>query len=75
MTHATLREKIEHAIPFPIHVADGRSYEVSHEDWIRLPPRSTVVVAAEVRDDPELAVTHSIPLLMVSGISENATAS
>jgi len=74
MTHAALKEKIAHAIPFTIHIADGRSYEVPHEDWIWLPPRSTVVVVAEVRDDPELTVTHTIPLLMVSGISENATA-
>jgi hypothetical protein len=74
MTRATHKEKIEHAIPSTIHLAAGRSYDAPHEDWIWRPPRSTVVVVAEVRDDPELTVTHTISLLRVSGISENATA-
>jgi len=72
MTHATLKEKIAHGIPFTLHVADGRSYEVPHEDFIWLPPRSSVVVVADVSDDPEQNATHTIPLLMVSGISEIA---
>jgi len=74
MTHAALREKIEHGIPFTLYVADGRSYNVPHEDFILLPPRSTVVVVAEIHDDPELSVTHTIPLLMVSGVTETAPA-
>ena len=70
MTHAALREKIDHGIPFTIHVADGRSHDVPHQDFILLPPRSTVVVVANVSDDPEQTVMHTIPLLMVSGVSE-----
>lgn len=73
MTHAVLRSKIDEGIPFTLHVADGRSYEVPHTDFILLPPRATfVVVAVPAEDDPEEYVSHTIPLLMVSGVSEKA---
>jgi hypothetical protein len=71
MTHPELRTKVEEGIPFTLHVADGRSFEVPHRDFVLLPPRSTVVVIAEYApENPEETITHTIPLLMVSGISQ-----
>jgi hypothetical protein len=74
MTHAVLRAKIDEGVPFVLHVADGRSYEVTHTDFIMLPPRATfVVVASPSEEEPEEYVSHTIPLLMVSGVSEKAS--
>ena len=71
MTHAELKSKVEEGIPFTLHVADGRSFEVPHRDYVLLPPRSTVIVVAEDSpDDPNETITHTIPLLMVSGVTQ-----
>ncbi|MCL4176173.1 MAG: hypothetical protein KJ072_00275 [Verrucomicrobia bacterium] len=71
MTHAELRSKVEEGIPFTLHVADGRSYEVPHRDFFLLPRRSTVIVVAEDSpDNPNETITHTIPLLMVSGVTQ-----
>ncbi len=71
MTHETLRTKIEEGLPFTLHVADGRSYEIPHHDFIMLPPRSTFVVVAEFsKEDPQITISHTIPLLMVSGVTQ-----
>jgi len=71
MTHETLKGKIEEGLPFTLHVADGRSYDVPHHDFIMLPPRSTFVVVAEFsKQDPSVTISHTIPLLMVSGITQ-----
>ena len=76
MTHKELERRIEEDIPFVLHVADGRSYEVPHEDFIHLPGRSSVVFLTEYPDnDDEDSFTHIIPLLMVSGVSRTGDAS
>lgn len=73
MTHAELKAVIEDGRPLILHVADGRTYDVPHPDFIFLPPRSTVVtVATPAPDSPEEIVNRMIPLLMVSGISRAA---
>ena len=70
MTHAQMKKRIEEDIPFTLHVADGRSYEVPHEDFIHLPGRGSIVFVTEYPDDPEEeSLTSIIPLLMVSGIT------
>ena len=70
MTHAELKSKVDEGVPFTLHVADGRSYEVPHRDFVLLPPRSTVIVVAEGSpDNPKETITHTIPLLMVSGVT------
>ena len=74
MTHKELRAKIDDSIPFTLHVADGRTYDVPHEDFIMLAPRSTVVVVASEDEDSKQVLTHTIPLLMVSGVTEIAPA-
>jgi hypothetical protein len=71
MTHAELKSKVDEGIPFTLHVADGRSYEVPHRDFVLLPPRSTVIVVAEDSpDNPNETITHTIPLLMVSDVTQ-----
>ena len=71
MTHAEMRAKIDEGLPFTIHVADGRSFQVPHRDFIWLPPKSTVVAVAVPDDeDPDVSVTHTLPLLMVSGVAQ-----
>ncbi|MCB1230280.1 MAG: hypothetical protein KDN19_08445 [Verrucomicrobiae bacterium] len=71
MTHAELKRKIEDGLPFTLHVADGRNFDVPHRDFIFLAPRSSVVVVAEPNpEDEEETVTNTIPLLMVSGVTQ-----
>ena len=71
MTLATLKEKVETAIPFTLHVADGRSYEVPHRDFIWLPPRTlAVMVAHPASSGSGEIVGTTIPLLMITGITE-----
>ena len=70
MSHEEMRKRIAEDAPFKLHVADGRIFEIPHEDFIWLPPRSTVVMVAEPSvDHPEETVTNVIPLLMVSGVT------
>lgn len=74
MTFSELRARIDEGRPFTLHVADGRSYEVPHPDFIWLPPRSTVVSIAEPNpDNEEETVTRIIPLLTISGITQKRT--
>lgn len=74
MTHEVLRAKIKDGIPFTMHVADGRSFLVPHHDFIMLPPKATfVVVATPDEENPEEYVSHTIPLLMVSGVDEKSS--
>ncbi|MDP1590580.1 MAG: hypothetical protein Q8M07_22700 [Prosthecobacter sp.] len=71
MTHAELKARIDDGLPLTLHVADGRSFEVPHRDFIWLPPRSTVtMVAIPSPEDEEVTVSHTIPLLMVSGVTQ-----
>lgn len=68
MTHAEMKDVIDKGIPFTLHVADGRTLEVPHRDYIFLWPRSTVVyVALPLADNPDEFTVSRIPLLMVSG--------
>lgn len=84
MTQLEMRNRIAEGAPFTVHIADGRALEVPHEDFIHLPPRSTVVLISEYmtnEDGDEETFTHFIPLLMVSGVTrehpqeENASTS
>lgn len=71
MTHAEMRTRIDEGIPFTLHVADGRSFDVPHRDFIWQPPRSAVVmVVTPSPDDADESVSQTIPLLMVSGVSQ-----
>ena len=33
MTHAEVKKRIEDGDPFTLHVADGRSFEIPHQDY------------------------------------------
>jgi hypothetical protein len=71
MTHAELKAQIVEGTPFKLHIADGRTLDVPHQDFIWLPPRSTVVGVAVPSDEEEdETVSHIIPLLMISGVSK-----
>ena len=71
MTNATVKEKIGTAIPFTLHVADGRSYDVPHRDFIWLHPRGLVaLVAHPASDGTDEVIGTTIPLLMITGITE-----
>jgi len=75
MTHLELKRRIAEGCPFTLHVADGRKFDVPHEDFIWLPPRSTVVAIAEPNpDDEKETVTNFIPLLMISGVTRTHSA-
>jgi hypothetical protein len=75
MTHAEIVARMENGFPLTIHVADGRTFEIPHRDFCWLPPRSSVVmVAVPSPENPEETISHWIPLLMVSGISQKLTA-
>ena len=71
MTLDTLKDKIGTAIPFTLHVADGRSYEVPHRDFIWMPPRTlAVMVAHPASSGSGEMVGTTIPLLMITGVTE-----
>jgi hypothetical protein len=71
MTHAELKAQIEDSIPFRLHVADGRTLDIPHRDFIFLPPRSTGALVALPSDENEdETVSHVIPLLMISGVTK-----
>lgn len=71
MSHAELRKRIEEGLPFTLHVADGRSFEVPHRDWVFLPPHSTTVIVAETNpENPDETVNNIIPLWMVFGVTQ-----
>ena len=71
MTYATLKEKIEAGFPLIIHVADGRSYDVPHRDFIWLhPSKLAAIVALPANESPDEMVSVTIPLIMISGVRE-----
>lgn len=71
MSHAELKKRIEEGPPFTLYVADGRSFEVPHRDYVFLPPHSTTVIVAEPNpENPDETVNNIIPLLMVSGVTQ-----
>jgi hypothetical protein len=71
MSHAELKKRIEEGLPFTLYVADGRSFEVPHRDYVFLPPHSTTVIVAEPNpENPDETVNNIIPLLMVSGVTQ-----
>lgn len=73
MTHQALKQRIQEDIPFTLHGADGRSFNVPHGDFIHLPGHPTIVFLTEYPDDEEEeSFTHIIPLPMVSGLSRLA---
>ena len=72
MTNRELRHSIEDEIPFTLYLADGRSFDVPHRDFIFLPPRSTSAIIAEYDEENGETVTHRIPLLMISGIESRS---
>ncbi|MCB1089374.1 MAG: hypothetical protein KDM63_20215 [Verrucomicrobiae bacterium] len=75
MTRAELKKRIDDGCPLTLHVADGRKFEIPHEDFIWLPPNSTIVVVAEPNpENAEETLTNIIPLLMVSGVTQTQAA-
>jgi hypothetical protein len=71
MNHAELKARIDEGIPFTLYVADGRSFAVPHRDFIWLPPGAAVVmVAAQSPEREDETLSHTIPLRMVSGVSQ-----
>lgn len=73
MSHAEMRRTIESGLPFVVHVADGRSFHVPHRDYIFLAPHSSLVVIAESNpENSSETVNNTIPLLMISGITQTS---
>ncbi len=65
------REQIESAVesgaPFTIKMADGKSYEVPHQDYISIPPKKAFVIVHE--DDGHF---HVLPMLTMTGLTSQA---
>ena len=64
MTLSSVREAIESGHPFAIHMADGRTYEVPHGDFIAVSQKGTTVTFYDEDDR-----THVLPLLTMTGIT------
>jgi len=70
MSHAERRKRIEEGLPFTLRVADGRTFQIPHRDYVFLAPHSTTVIVAEPNPDyPDETVNNIIPLRMVSGVT------
>ncbi len=67
MTRKQLENAIEEGVPFELHLADGRSYAVPHQDYISLPPKNATV-AVVYEDD---GTVHLLPLLTMTGLTCN----
>ncbi len=71
MSHAELRKRIEEGSPFTLHVADGRTFQIPHRDYVFLAPHSTTIIVAEPNpDNPDETVNNIIPFLMVTGVTQ-----
>lgn len=69
MTRKQLETVIDEGIPFQINLADGRSYAVSHPDYVSLPPKNATV-AVVYEDD---GTVHVLPLLTMTGLTYKTT--
>lgn len=56
---------IEEGRPFTIRLVDGRSYPVTHRDYVSLPPKNATV-AVVYEDD---GTVHVLPLLTMKGLT------
>jgi hypothetical protein len=65
MTRKQIEAAISDGEPFIIRLADGRSYEVPHHDYISLPPKDATV-AVVYEDD---GTVHVLPLLTMTGLT------
>jgi len=62
MTRTHLETAINNGIPFAVHMADGRSYEV--RDRLSIAMRKTTVVVID-----EAGAPHVLPMLTMTGSS------
>jgi hypothetical protein len=54
-------------VPFSLRLADGRSFEVSHPDFVSIPPgRPRVVLVYTATDNPEHHRSHWLELGLVA---------
>jgi hypothetical protein len=67
MTRDAIQTAVREGIPFAVHMADGKSYEV-REPW-QIAVGTTRIVVLDDRDLP-----HMLPLLTMTGISYLPTA-
>ncbi len=51
-------------MPFTISMADGKSYEIRHRDYLSLPPKKAYVIVYE--DDGRF---HVLPMLTMTGLT------
>ena len=64
MTKNQIVSAIESGIPFSLMMADGKTYNVPHRDYISLSPKGTFVT---IYDDEEHFFV--LPLLTMTGLS------
>ncbi len=70
MTRKQLESVIEEGVPFTVGLADGRSCEVPHRDFISLPPKNATVAVVYEND----GTVHVLPLLTMTGLTYNTQA-
>lgn len=64
MTMQQVRNAMESGQPFTILMADGRSYNVPHRDYISLQPKGTFAVVFDDNDK-----WYVLPLLTMTGLA------
>ena len=64
MTTSNMKAAVESGKPFVINMADGKSYQVPHRDYIALSPKGTSVTVYDNDDN-----MHVLPLLTMTGIT------
>ncbi len=63
MTRSQIESAIARNSPFTLKMADGKTYDVPHPDYVFLPPRGAFVVVVD--DDEHVDV---LPLLTMTGL-------
>lgn len=70
MTRKQIESVVTEGVPFTVRLADGRSYEVPHRDFISLPPKNATVAVVYEND----GTVHVLPLLTMTGLTYNTQA-
>lgn len=69
MTKEQVQSAVESGVPFTLRMADGKEYEVPHQDYISLPPKAPYVIV--YHDDGRFTV---LPLLTMTGLESKVVA-
>jgi hypothetical protein len=76
MTAEVIRDALTASpfVPFALRLADGRTFQVDHPDFVAIPPgRPRVIVAFTATDDPEHYRSHFLEVGLIAELVVDPT--